>query len=293
MWQGTWQFMSVKALDDGKKEIELSDELESVLHVLVYEASRYIKSNLSSVEGFVSAYFNGSHQSKLEFYCGQLKRSSITSGTITRPDGGALLFLRSDTRAYRPLPSRTRTKSAQPLCQSDGALPTSSESVEGEKAVPGDKWHPIQAILQRLLRLFRHHYIDHVVSEGVASSVLNADTVEKEAERDDDSDDYDDYDRAARATYIKVFSSIARAQDVAVAPRAATTDNDMALKTHTAFAAILFAHYDEESIWDPNDKLPDQVDPTFGARKRAAKVTKEDLVAGLAEEDEPKLKRQA
>ena len=210
----------------------------------------------------------------------------MTSGTITRPDGGALLFLRPDTRAYRPLPSRTRTESAQPPCQSDGSLPTSSE---GEKAVPEDKWHPIQAILQRLLRLFSHHYIDHVVPEGVASSVLNADTVEKKKEVERVYDD--DYDRAARATYRKAFSSIARVQDVAAAPRA-TTDYDMALKTHTAFAAILFTHYDEEDIWDPNDKLPDQVDPTFNARKRAAKVTKEDL-AGLAEEDEPKLKRQA
>lgn len=131
--------MSVKALDDARKEIELPDELESILHVLVYEASKHIRSNLSSVEGFMSAYFDGSHRDKLEFYCGHLKRTSMIFGKIVLPNNGVLVFLRSNRRVYRPLPSRARTEATGALQQADSA---GEHPDDGEEA-PQHEWHAI------------------------------------------------------------------------------------------------------------------------------------------------------
>ncbi|EPQ50674.1 hypothetical protein GLOTRDRAFT_17993, partial [Gloeophyllum trabeum ATCC 11539] len=39
---GTWQFMSGRLLDDPCKSHELEDDLESFLHVLIYEAVQYL-----------------------------------------------------------------------------------------------------------------------------------------------------------------------------------------------------------------------------------------------------------
>ncbi|KAL1942227.1 hypothetical protein VTO73DRAFT_6291 [Trametes versicolor] len=55
---GTWQYMSVAALEDHAKVIETSDELESFFHVLLYNAVRHLKSNCPDVGVFIEDFFD-------------------------------------------------------------------------------------------------------------------------------------------------------------------------------------------------------------------------------------------
>ena len=59
--QGTWQFMSVPCLLQEGKAIEIADELESFLHVLIYDASRFVSHNLTRLQAhaFYRTYFDG------------------------------------------------------------------------------------------------------------------------------------------------------------------------------------------------------------------------------------------
>ncbi|KAI0631757.1 hypothetical protein C8Q77DRAFT_158188 [Trametes polyzona] len=55
---GTWQYMSVAILLDHSKVVEISDELESFFHVLLYYALRYLRSNCLQVGSFIETFFD-------------------------------------------------------------------------------------------------------------------------------------------------------------------------------------------------------------------------------------------
>ncbi|EPQ50652.1 hypothetical protein GLOTRDRAFT_66780, partial [Gloeophyllum trabeum ATCC 11539] len=55
---GTWQFMSGHLLQKPWKLHELQDDLESFMHVLIYEAIRYLPHNCTDVGGFVKNFFD-------------------------------------------------------------------------------------------------------------------------------------------------------------------------------------------------------------------------------------------
>ncbi|EPQ50704.1 hypothetical protein GLOTRDRAFT_66831, partial [Gloeophyllum trabeum ATCC 11539] len=55
---GTWQFMSGYLLQTPWKSHDLQDDLESFMHVLIYEAVRYLSHNCTDVGGFVWHFFD-------------------------------------------------------------------------------------------------------------------------------------------------------------------------------------------------------------------------------------------
>ena len=77
MLQGTWQFMSV-ALLTHKKFIEICDELEAFFYVIVYYATRYLKSNYSDadVAKFIEAFFDTYNFVDGAWRCGTLKSNA-------------------------------------------------------------------------------------------------------------------------------------------------------------------------------------------------------------------------
>ncbi|KAI0631773.1 hypothetical protein C8Q77DRAFT_1159518 [Trametes polyzona] len=77
---GTWQSMSVAALDDHDKDIEVSDDLESFFHVLLYYAIRYLKSNCKDAEMFIEDYFDSHDFEDGMYICGQAKRQVVREG---------------------------------------------------------------------------------------------------------------------------------------------------------------------------------------------------------------------
>ncbi|KAI9061471.1 hypothetical protein FKP32DRAFT_1594454 [Trametes sanguinea] len=93
---GTWQFMSSAVLSDHKKDIEISDELESFFHVTLYYAVRYLKSNCTDVGGFIEGYFDTYTVEKDTYKCGEKKARAMGDGVLKaspsgRSSGGATL----------------------------------------------------------------------------------------------------------------------------------------------------------------------------------------------------------
>ncbi|KAI0645249.1 hypothetical protein C8Q79DRAFT_1111841 [Trametes meyenii] len=81
---GTWQFLSVNALNDHTKPIVIQDELESFLHVLLYICIRFLHHNLDdkSVPHFMRDYFDDFTPNVTGYHCGARKDKVITSGTL-------------------------------------------------------------------------------------------------------------------------------------------------------------------------------------------------------------------
>ncbi|KAI0710954.1 hypothetical protein C8Q76DRAFT_624510, partial [Earliella scabrosa] len=79
---GTWQFMSVHALNDPSRRIVLEDELESFLHVIIYHSVRFLESNLDSrdVRLFLRDYFDSFSPSSAGYRCGTVKATAMASG---------------------------------------------------------------------------------------------------------------------------------------------------------------------------------------------------------------------
>ncbi|RPD57784.1 hypothetical protein L227DRAFT_577769, partial [Lentinus tigrinus ALCF2SS1-6] len=70
---GTWQFMSVRALNNPDKEIATEDEIEALFHVLLYHAVRFLPHNMvrDAVPRFLIDYFDGCRvKGDGEYACG-------------------------------------------------------------------------------------------------------------------------------------------------------------------------------------------------------------------------------
>ncbi|KAI0359684.1 hypothetical protein OH77DRAFT_1518062 [Trametes cingulata] len=124
---GTWQFLSVKALNDDEKVIDVPDELESVFHVLLYVAIRFLPHNCrrDDVGKFLYSYFDDCENTDKGYGCGEKKRNSMQRGEITFVQQGRTLNLR--------------------FYWSPGS----------------DKQHPINEVIQELLTWFKAYYATH------------------------------------------------------------------------------------------------------------------------------------
>ena len=257
--------MSVKTLDDADREIEVSDELESLLHVLVYESCKYLPSNCEHVAQLMSYYFDGGLRQGLRFFSGQMKRSSMMMGAIKQLNGKPLIFRRPGAR--RPLPSRASDPHAS--ASSPGAMATN------DGAIPDDPRHPIQTIIDELLPLFKAHYFDHQRSQNVSSPDPDHDSNNA---RDGTKPEFE-----LNAVNALAFSHFRKKR--VTRPRRLLPDPEIeelakALKTHDEFGAILVNAY-ECAAWPENDKLPDEALKDYDRKKRStAKVTKGSLPKG-------------
>ncbi|KAJ2985194.1 hypothetical protein NUW54_g10231 [Trametes sanguinea] len=89
---GTWQFLSVAMLSGRAKAVETPDELESFLHVLLYHAVRYLRSNCPDPAEFIESYFDAyTHQGE-DYTCGQRKVFTIKHGVLEYGPGMPLKF---------------------------------------------------------------------------------------------------------------------------------------------------------------------------------------------------------
>ena len=91
--QGTYQFMSVNLLNHTTKPVNISDELESFFHVLVYYSIRYLNSNCEHVQSWVDNYFHKYLGPGRMLSCGQKSYALEVTGELrTRLLEGPLLF---------------------------------------------------------------------------------------------------------------------------------------------------------------------------------------------------------
>ena len=145
--QGTWQFMSVRALNDPEKDITIEDEIEAFFHVLLYHAIRFLPHNIKPecVPQFLIDYFDTCCVIKDDEYgCGMTKRAAIVHGVITLAPGR-----RTDT----------------------------SETLNFLHPVDKGTAHPINPLIRRLLISFEAAYArpPDTHKEGVTSRVDNLD----------------------------------------------------------------------------------------------------------------------
>ena len=240
--------MSVKALDDSRRQIEISDELESMFHILIYEAVTYLPSNCMDLEDFILQYFDASERSGLEFMCGPTKRNSMTNGQINCKGGTPLLF-------HCPTVKKRLPRRASPSCPRE---PPSSGTATTTTA---NTSHPIQHILNQALLLFRAHYSGHAAPGSMKSSRKRRSDVKKKAA---------DVALAGRWGGRQI-TVMAFKNDEKLIRLAAEQ-----LKTHDAFGALLHQVY-QAFVWPAKDKLANQVDPKYNALKRLAQINDVDL----------------
>ena len=84
--------MSVALLNAWKDMVELTDDLESFLHVITYHAVRYQKSNVTDVANWLRQYFDDYSLDGDEYRCGYRKTISVTTGRLKTVDARALMF---------------------------------------------------------------------------------------------------------------------------------------------------------------------------------------------------------
>ncbi|EIW54475.1 uncharacterized protein TRAVEDRAFT_131901, partial [Trametes versicolor FP-101664 SS1] len=90
---GTWQFMSVNALNHPHKPISIPDELESFFHSMLWFAIRWLPHNSDNVGTFMFEYFDtGCTENGKEYYCGTRKQVALEGATLRTSSNAPLHF---------------------------------------------------------------------------------------------------------------------------------------------------------------------------------------------------------
>ena len=141
--QGTWQYLSVHCLLNQRKVVDIPDDLESIFHVLLYFAVRFLPHNIrgEGVGLFLHNYFDDYTTSYSSPTCGDAKYNAVTAGEIdiTLLTGGTVVNGRTQKELlsfymYPP--------------------PPANDGLESVAPPP----HPIQALLSSLLEYFGDYY---------------------------------------------------------------------------------------------------------------------------------------
>lgn len=84
VFQGTWQFLSVNALNNRYKTIVVPDELESFFHVSLYMALRLLPHNCvdSEVPRLLHDYFDDYSPHSTGRVCGHVKKTAMSDGRV-------------------------------------------------------------------------------------------------------------------------------------------------------------------------------------------------------------------
>ncbi|KAI9065681.1 hypothetical protein FKP32DRAFT_1623600 [Trametes sanguinea] len=89
---GTWQFLSAAMLSGKPKAVEIPDELESFLHVLLYYAVRYLKSNCRDAAVFLESYFDAYLHEDGVYTCGLVKEYAVKQARLNGSREVPLMF---------------------------------------------------------------------------------------------------------------------------------------------------------------------------------------------------------
>ncbi|EJF59441.1 hypothetical protein DICSQDRAFT_138570 [Dichomitus squalens LYAD-421 SS1] len=130
---GTWYFMSIRSLAHPHRPLGIPDELESFLHVIVFLAVCYVRSNCDplAVHSFVEDYFDGAiHQGDNRYTCSKTKVSTIKEARLCHGDIDIAFLVGSET------------------------LDGDKQPLEGD----GQPRHPLRDLLADLLSLFQARY---------------------------------------------------------------------------------------------------------------------------------------
>ncbi|OJT05489.1 hypothetical protein TRAPUB_3718 [Trametes pubescens] len=269
--RGTWQFMSVAALQDPRKEISLPDEMESVFNVLLYCAIRYLPHNCKDVGKFIQSYFDDCEFANIEhteFTSGMLKTRVIETGRLCTSNHIPIIFLQAPLQ----VPPAVRITSPSVAGPSDAphrapldpciTAPSSLSEPKG-RPVPapvssqGGR-HPIDHILQELLSLFKAFYEYQQPPQPQLKPLKMSKSTQEMLERF--------FGRPAKDSELlkppELDPSKPSQESVVLQARLALEKKAKKLTTHNEVANILhWAIYKGASYWLDEDKQDDQLYP--------------------------------
>lgn len=172
--------MSAHALNDEGRPIILEDELESILHILLYIAIRFIRSNLNpgDVGQFLHYYFDSYTPSVTAYRCGSAKLDAMEHGVISlRRYNGDTDEGKLTLKFYWPMSTASASSSTPPESKSDPEASTSSQHIPPPSDQPSSSTsplhsdvdistpHPINFIFDELLSWFRAYYAEDKASK--------------------------------------------------------------------------------------------------------------------------------
>ncbi|KAI0333009.1 hypothetical protein GY45DRAFT_1272980 [Cubamyces sp. BRFM 1775] len=278
---GTWQYLSVNALNRPMKHIEVADDLESFLYVLIWCAIRYLPHDCPDVGHFMYYFFDhGETTNHKEYTCGLLKRLAISDGYLMTNMQRAITFLReplptpveapmtrNDPAPLLPAPTETPlTPKSTPLSSpaATPSAPAGSSSLPPE--IPQEQKHPVHQIITVLLRRFERYYkaqkfssLVPVKSRDIVSLSGFDDSAYDLAQFDSDSDSglESDSDTDSDSGWdLSDDRSLASARNRKKIARKANS--------HRVFGNLLIDTIRDKDVkWPLNDRLADQLDPNY------------------------------
>ncbi|TBU26971.1 hypothetical protein BD311DRAFT_697497 [Dichomitus squalens] len=247
---GTWQFLSVNILDDPGSVVVIADELESMFHVVIYYAVRFLHHNITAnnVGQFLHDYFDDYAPHHGGKRCGPSKRLAMWMGRISLVNyhgrygtgGTKLRFLR----------------------------PPEDRAPAGEASQ-----HPLNDIVSTLLSWFKAHY-DHDLDEE--------ETDERAPPAEDQPSSPDSLCRTLDDEFLDAMASGDSDEENAgaAAPSAKPIDTDsfrqaeklraekerqlaLNLENHDAFIELLRQALQHAKAWPTSEKTKDQRNRDF------------------------------
>ncbi|KAI0369000.1 hypothetical protein BV20DRAFT_421703 [Pilatotrama ljubarskyi] len=91
--RGTYQFLSVRCMENRSTYVAVADELEAFFHVIVKLALRLLPHNCRDVHVLHDDYFRLVENGTSHSTCGALKRQWVVTGDMVTHDGEELVFL--------------------------------------------------------------------------------------------------------------------------------------------------------------------------------------------------------
>lgn len=127
--QGTYQYLSVKAMDYPKELVFVADELEAFIHVLVGMGIKYLPHDCPDASAWHHAYFDTTPSSgcNTSSECSSIKRRCVEEGALITSDDKEVLFVLPGNNSQR------------------------SPNVVGEQCGRAPAEHPFQKIIDQLL----------------------------------------------------------------------------------------------------------------------------------------------
>ncbi|RPD57718.1 hypothetical protein L226DRAFT_525038 [Lentinus tigrinus ALCF2SS1-7] len=229
---GTWEFMSAYILNNRDMAPQIPDELEAFVHVLLHYAIRFLPHNCKDVGEFVRSYFRGYVKDGGDYFCGLAKSKAMALGRIAHAGDKKLVFYYSDVAA------------------DDASAPTDHPSSSAVKDKNALKQHPLNQLLDALLRLFKARYALLSLSSetAVGGPPIPAqkpraprDAIDAWAAQDEDEDQH-------KRKFIPATMEEAEKYAEAAAE----------LESHKKFSRLVRSFFRGHLIWPSDDKVRDQ-----------------------------------
>ncbi|KAI0663922.1 hypothetical protein C8Q70DRAFT_905024 [Cubamyces menziesii] len=161
---GTWQFLSANALSHPSKRIMVQDDMESLFHLLLYQAIRYLPHNCFDVGRFIEEYFDGYAELNGTYLVGEKKMNAMWNGLVMTPISEPLKFYLSEPTPPVIIPAKPSTIHEDAQKVSTAGLPAApaANTNPAPSAPPvlpeNPPLHPINDLFAELLSILHAHY---------------------------------------------------------------------------------------------------------------------------------------